>query len=149
MEENREFVTECYGKNKINKTIKSTEKKKQDIELVKSDVDSNNNSLIVLAIFFFVTILNLIFSSECISAKISENQWYDVADPVAAREYVDRNAKLISYYDNYHFIFLGVAVICELVAIYSIFTKNNLLGKIISILMILCNGFIIYECLII
>ena len=142
-----EFVTESYGKNKIiNKNVNNP--KEEKIESYNNSTNTNKNSIMIVIIFFFITILNFIVSFECIGAKASQNSWNTVADPVAAEEFATREAKLISYYDNYHFIFLGIAIVCELVAIYSLITKKKLLSILMSLFMILCNGFIIFNCMI-
>lgn len=142
-----EFVTESYGKINVKNDI-TDDVKKQEITSSRNGNNTNNSSIMVVIIFFLITILNSVVSFECISAKASQNSWNTVADPVAAEEFATREAKLISYYDNYHFIFLGIAIVCELVAIYSLITKKKLLSILMSLFMILCNGFIIFNCMI-
>lgn len=139
-----EFMTDSYIKNNnINNNLKKNCIKEESIEASK-DSKKNNNSIVLVVISFFITFLNLYVSFQCIGAKLSQNSWNTVADPVAAKEFATREANLISYYERFHSLFLGVAVICELVAIYFLFTKKNLLAILMSIFMIICNGFVIY-----
>ena len=143
-----EFVTDSYIRNNnTNSNLKENGIKEENKEVSKDSTKKSNNSIVLVAISFFITILNLYLSFQCIGAKLSQNTWNTVRDPVAAGEFVAREANLRSYYDRFHFLFLGVAVVCELVAIYSLFTKKNLLAKLMSIFMIICNGFVIYSCL--
>ena len=142
-----EFVTESYGKNKIiNKNVNNP--KEEKIESYNNSTNTNKNSIMIVIVFFFITILNFIVSFECIGAKASQNSWDTVADPAAAEKIHSMNNSLISFYDNYHFIFLSIAIVCVLIAIYSLFTKRKLLSILMSLFMILCNGFIIVNCII-
>lgn len=142
-----EFVTESYGKNNIKNDI-TDDVKKQEITSSKNNSNTNNSSIVIVIIFFFITILNFVVSFECIGAKASQNSWDTVADPAAAEKIHSMNNNLISFYDNYHFIFLSIAIVCVLIAIYSLFTKRKLLSILMSLFMILCNGFIIINCII-
>ena len=67
-----------------------------------------------------------------------------IAIVFAAERFANRNAKMVLYYNSFHSIFLGVAVICALAAFCFLFTKKGILGKLMSIFIILINGFIIY-----
>lgn len=142
-----EFVTESYGKINVKKNI-TDDVKKQEITSSRNGNNTNNSSIMIVIIFFFITILNSVVSFECISAKASQNSWDTVADPAAAEKIHSMNNNLISFYDNYHFIFLSIAIVCVLIAIYSLFTKRKLLSILMSLFMILCNGFIIINCII-
>lgn len=142
-----EFVTESYGKNNIKNDI-TDDVKKQEITSSRNGNNTNNSSIMIVIIFFFITILNSVVSFECIGAKASQNSWDTVADPAAAEKIHSMNNNLISFYDNYHFIFLSIAIVCVLIAIYSLFTKKKLLAILMSLFMILCNGFIIFNCII-
>lgn len=146
MSDRPDFVTECYGKNntEIKKESQNNNIKEQKVELAEDSVDEKNNSITMVFIFFFITILNLFFSVELIGSKISSGTWNSVADPAAAEKIANRNSKMVSYYDRFHSLFLGVAVVGGLVAIYSLFTKKNLLAILMSIFMIISNGFVIY-----
>lgn len=139
-----DFVTECYGINntEIKKESRDNSPKEQKVELAEDRVDEKNNSIAIVFIFFFITILNLSLSIELIGANISS--WQSVANPVAAERFANRNAKMVLYYNSFHSIFLGFAVICALAAFCFLFTKKGILGKLMSIFIILINGFIIY-----